>query len=48
MPPSLAGKAFYDLSHAHPHVQKNPGYPYLHIRTKDFPWGPKGLFETEH
>ncbi|CAA6667453.1 unnamed protein product [Spirodela intermedia] len=22
-------------------------YPYLHIRNKEFPWGPDGLFETK-
>ncbi|KAF3782779.1 Cytochrome c oxidase subunit 6a [Nymphaea thermarum] len=23
-------------------------YPYLHIRNKEFPWGPDGLFEEKH
>uniref|UniRef100_A0A453LVW4 Cytochrome c oxidase subunit 6a, mitochondrial n=1 Tax=Aegilops tauschii subsp. strangulata TaxID=200361 RepID=A0A453LVW4_AEGTS len=23
-------------------------YPYLHIRNKEFPWGPNGLFEVKH
>ena len=45
---NIAGKAFYDLSNAHPHDAKMPAYPYLHIRSKDFPWGPNGLFESEH
>ena len=44
----LAAKGAYDLSNAHPHEPHNPGYPYLHIRSKDFPWGPDGLFEKKH
>ncbi len=49
-PPNLVGKAFYDLSHAHPHDKVPPEYPYLKIRSKPFPWGDgdTGLFETKH
>ncbi|KAF5749701.1 cytochrome c oxidase subunit 6a mitochondrial-like [Tripterygium wilfordii] len=38
----------YNLSKGHPHYEKPPPYPYLHVRNKEFPWGPNGLFETEH
>ncbi|RAL46643.1 unnamed protein product [Cuscuta campestris] len=36
------------LSKGHPHYEEPPAYPYLHIRNKEFPWGPDGLFETKH
>ncbi|XP_020229611.1 cytochrome c oxidase subunit 6a, mitochondrial [Cajanus cajan] len=39
--------AFYNLSKGHPHFDKPPAYPYLHIRNKEFPWGPDGLFESK-
>ncbi|XP_022136571.1 cytochrome c oxidase subunit 6a, mitochondrial [Momordica charantia] len=39
--------AFYNLSKGHPHHEEPPAYPYLHIRNKEFPWGPDGLFETK-
>ncbi len=41
-------KAFVDLSHEHEHGEDPPAYPYLRIRSKEFPWGDSGLFETEH
>ncbi|XP_022984430.1 cytochrome c oxidase subunit 6a, mitochondrial-like [Cucurbita maxima] len=40
--------AFYNLSKGHPHYEEPPAYPYLHIRNKEFPWGPDGLFEVKH
>ncbi|CAH9105435.1 unnamed protein product [Cuscuta europaea] len=36
------------LSKGHPHHDEPPAYPYMHIRNKEFPWGPDGLFETKH
>ncbi|XP_074574941.1 cytochrome c oxidase subunit 6a, mitochondrial-like [Curcuma longa] len=38
----------YNLSKGHPHHEEPPAYPYLHIRNKEFPWGPDGLFEKKH
>ncbi len=46
--PVCAVKAFVDLTHEHAHGEDAPGYPYLRIRSKEFPWGDNGLFETEH
>ncbi|XP_022775069.1 cytochrome c oxidase subunit 6a, mitochondrial-like isoform X2 [Durio zibethinus] len=40
--------AIYNLSKGHPHHEEPPPYPYLHIRSKEFPWGPDGLFEVKH
>ncbi|XP_021802417.1 cytochrome c oxidase subunit 6a, mitochondrial [Prunus avium] len=40
--------AFVVLSKPHPHYDEPPPYPYLHIRNKEFPWGPNGLFEKKH
>ncbi|XP_074574780.1 cytochrome c oxidase subunit 6a, mitochondrial-like [Curcuma longa] len=40
--------AFYNLSKGHPHHEEPPAYSYLHIRNKEFPWGPDGLFEEKH
>ncbi|KAL8472826.1 hypothetical protein ACS0TY_029228 [Phlomoides rotata] len=40
--------ACYILSKGHPHHEDPPPYPYLHIRNKEFPWGPDGLFEVKH
>ncbi|KAK4416378.1 Cytochrome c oxidase subunita, mitochondrial [Sesamum alatum] len=40
--------AIYNLSKGHPHHDEPPAYPYLHIRNKEFPWGPDGLFEVKH
>ncbi|GLJ30402.1 hypothetical protein SUGI_0601590 [Cryptomeria japonica] len=37
----------YDLSGEHEHFDEPPRYPYLHIRNKEFPWGPDGLFERK-
>ncbi|CAN6344072.1 unnamed protein product [Urochloa humidicola] len=39
--------AIYNLSKGHQHFPDPPPYPYLHIRNKDFPWGPDGLFERK-
>ncbi|WVZ60723.1 hypothetical protein U9M48_010707 [Paspalum notatum var. saurae] len=39
--------AAYNLSKGHPHFDEPPAYPYLHIRNKEFPWGPDGLFEKK-
>merc|ERR1711925_53693 len=32
--------AVVNLSKGHPHQEELPSYPYLHIRNKEFPWGP--------
>ncbi|XP_075098195.1 cytochrome c oxidase subunit 6a, mitochondrial-like isoform X2 [Nicotiana tabacum] len=44
--------AIVNLSKGHPHHEEPPlylqPYPYLHIRNKEFPWGPDGLFEKKH
>ncbi|KAE9607379.1 hypothetical protein Lal_00026610 [Lupinus albus] len=45
---SCTALAFYILSKGHPHHEEPPAYPYLHIRNKEFPWGPDGLFEVKH
>ncbi|XP_052203796.1 cytochrome c oxidase subunit 6a, mitochondrial [Diospyros lotus] len=39
---------FINLSKGHHHDEEPPLYPYLHIRNKEFPWGPDGLFERKH
>ncbi|PSR87885.1 Cytochrome c oxidase subunit 6a like [Actinidia chinensis var. chinensis] len=39
--------AIYNLSKGHPHHEEPPAYPYMHIRNKEFPWGPDGLFEVK-
>ena len=46
--PVCGVKAFVDLSLEHEHGEDPPAYPYLRIRSKEFPWGDSGLFETEH
>ncbi|KAK4262451.1 hypothetical protein QN277_028008 [Acacia crassicarpa] len=48
--------AIYNLSKGHPHHEEPPdifffvvqAYSHLHIRNKEFPWGPDGLFEVKH
>lgn len=40
--------SIYNLSQGHHHFEEPPPYPYLHIRNKEFPWGPDGLFESKH
>ncbi|KAJ3670081.1 hypothetical protein LUZ60_010405 [Juncus effusus] len=40
--------AAVNLSKGHHHFPDPPAYPYLHIRNKEFPWGPDGLFEAKH
>ncbi|XP_020581719.1 cytochrome c oxidase subunit 6a, mitochondrial [Phalaenopsis equestris] len=40
--------SIYHLSSGHEHHPEPPAYPYLHIRNKEFPWGPDGLFERKH
>ncbi|KAL0395857.1 UNVERIFIED_CONTAM: Cytochrome c oxidase subunita, mitochondrial [Sesamum calycinum] len=40
--------SIYNLSKGHPHHEEPPQYQYLHIRNKEFPWGPDGLFEVKH
>ncbi|KAH7424874.1 hypothetical protein KP509_11G029100 [Ceratopteris richardii] len=32
----------------HHEEHERPEYSYLHIRNKEFPWGPDGLFERKH
>ncbi|XP_057528527.1 cytochrome c oxidase subunit 6a, mitochondrial [Amaranthus tricolor] len=39
--------AVINLSKGHHHFEEPPAYPYLHIRNKEFPWGPDGLFEVK-
>ena len=39
--------AVWNLSKGHPHFEEPPAYEYLHIRNKEFPWGPDGLFEVK-
>ena len=41
--------AFWDLSNAHhEHVDADaPVYPYMRIRSKEFPWGDCPLFDLE-
>ncbi|KAI0516674.1 hypothetical protein KFK09_009351 [Dendrobium nobile] len=39
--------SIYHLSSGHEHPPEPPAYPYLHIRNKEFPWGPDGLFEVK-
>ncbi|XP_071735216.1 cytochrome c oxidase subunit 6a, mitochondrial-like [Rutidosis leptorrhynchoides] len=39
--------AIVNLSKGHPHFEEPPAYPYMHIRNKEFPWGPDGLFEVK-
>uniref|UniRef100_A0A2P2JTT1 Cytochrome c oxidase subunit 6a n=1 Tax=Rhizophora mucronata TaxID=61149 RepID=A0A2P2JTT1_RHIMU len=39
--------AIYNLSKGHHHSEEPPPYPYLHVRNKEFPWGPDGLFEVK-
>ena len=43
--PLCIGVAIYDLSQAHEHGHEGPQYPYMHIRTKDYPWGACTLFD---
>lgn len=43
-----AVKAFVDLNHEEHHAAERPEYPYLRIRSKEFPWGDDGLFEVKH
>ncbi|XP_010936221.3 cytochrome c oxidase subunit 6a, mitochondrial [Elaeis guineensis] len=40
--------SIYNLSKGHPHHPEPPAYAYLHVRNKEFPWGPDGLFERKH
>ncbi|XP_051117823.1 cytochrome c oxidase subunit 6a, mitochondrial-like [Andrographis paniculata] len=40
--------SFVVLSKGHPHHETPPSYHYLHIRNKEFPWGPDGLFESKN
>ncbi|CAI0405433.1 unnamed protein product [Linum tenue] len=44
---SCTALAVYCLSKGHHHFDEPPAYPYLHIRNKEFPWGPDGLFEVK-
>lgn len=44
---SCSALAVYNLSKGHPHHEEPPPYSYLHIRNKEFPWGPDGLFERK-
>ena len=43
--PLCIGVAVWDLSQAHEHGHEGPQYPYMHIRTKDYPWGACTLFD---
>ena len=44
-PACLAASAYF-LSQPHEHFETPPEYSYLHIRSKGFPWGECGLFES--
>ncbi|KAL9229505.1 hypothetical protein vseg_004965 [Gypsophila vaccaria] len=44
---SCTALAFWNLSKGHPHFDEPPAYPHMHIRNKEFPWGPDGLFEVK-
>ncbi|DBA88586.1 TPA: hypothetical protein ACH3X1_004235 [Trebouxia sp. C0004] len=43
--PTCIAVAAWDLTHQHEHHEEVPDYPYMRIRSKEFPWGPCGLFE---
>ncbi|KAG7623272.1 Cytochrome c oxidase subunit VIa superfamily [Arabidopsis suecica] len=45
---SCTALAVYVLSKGHHHGEDPPAYPHMHIRNKEFPWGPDGLFEVKH
>ncbi|KFK30393.1 hypothetical protein AALP_AA7G255200 [Arabis alpina] len=45
---SCTALAVWILSKGHHHGEDPPAYPYMHIRNKEFPWGPDGLFEVKH
>ena len=47
--PACLAVAAYDLSQHHEHHEETPDYPYLRIRTSEFPWGNGkcGLFEMD-
>ncbi|KAL3702041.1 hypothetical protein R1sor_020063 [Riccia sorocarpa] len=38
----------YVLTGGEHHQEERPEYSYLHIRNKEFPWGPDGLFEHKN
>ncbi|XP_074275355.1 cytochrome c oxidase subunit 6a, mitochondrial-like [Silene latifolia] len=44
---SCTALAVWNLSKGHPHFDEPPAYPHMHIRNKEFPWGPDGLFEVK-
>ncbi|KAG5412543.1 hypothetical protein IGI04_000110 [Brassica rapa subsp. trilocularis] len=45
---SLAPKRRFSSSAGLDDACKLRTYPYMHIRNKEFPWGPDGLFEVKH
>ena len=45
--PVCIAMAAWDLSHAHEHHYEGPVYSYMHIRSKEFPWGDCALFDKE-
>ncbi|KAK9670109.1 hypothetical protein RND81_13G178000 [Saponaria officinalis] len=44
---SCTALACWILSKGHAHFDEPPAYPHMHIRNKEFPWGPDGLFEIK-
>lgn len=44
--PASFAMAVYDLSHAHAHHPSTKKYPYLKVRSKEFPWGDCDLFDS--
>ncbi|KAG0577785.1 hypothetical protein M758_5G174900 [Ceratodon purpureus] len=42
------GMGAYILTHEEHGQIERTEYSYLHIRNKEFPWGPDGLFEYKH
>lgn len=44
--PCVLGLTAWIFSKDHAHGHDQPGYSYLHIRNKDFPWGKDNLFDV--
>lgn len=43
--PILPGLYLYLMSKGHHHATEQPEYSYLHVRSKEYPWGKCDLFE---
>eukprot|EP00951_Prasinocladus_malaysianus_P025392 scaffold222552_cov49-Prasinocladus_malaysianus.AAC.2 len=44
--PACMALSVYFFSQPHDHFEEQPAYSYMHIRSKGFPWGECGLFES--